>query len=102
MSADHGPNGAKRYTEFDAVAELRKEVDGEIAGLDRRLGIVESILTARVDGVDIKLGRVLDEIKLNGGELAEIRKLLGRFIDLQLDTQKRVAALETRRTKKRK
>lgn len=85
-------NGVAKPTEFDLIAEIRRDVDAEMRMMDRRFGLIETALNGRLDMLSdqVKRGLANDE-----RILSEIKTLSGYFVhvlDRVLEIEKRLGA----------
>jgi hypothetical protein len=92
--SDHGSNGAIRISEFDLVADLRKEVDEGLRAVDRRIGIVETSIRDRLDMLATKVDRSLQNDERIFGELKTLADYIVRVLDRTMDVEKRMDARE--------
>lgn len=85
-------NGATDSTEFDLIAEIRRDVAAELRTMDRRFGLIETALNDRLDMLSdqVKRGLANDERIL--GELKTLSGYFVHVLDRVLEIEKRLGA----------
>ena len=94
-------NGVSRRTEFDAVAELRGEMDERNRAHERWLAAIEDRLCARIDGQTAAMRQVNETLRLVLDEQKALSQHIVRVLDRVLDVEKQLEAKPPKRARKK-
>jgi hypothetical protein len=93
--SENGDNGAVRVSEFDIVADLRREIDDDLRAVSRRIGIAETSIRDRLDMVATKVDRLIGGHERILGELKTLADYIVRVLDRTMDVENEVALMKT-------
>lgn len=85
---DNGSNGAQRYNEYDAIAEVRREIDEDLKVMERRIGLIEKMFDIRLDSIEATLKKLVGLVEGVRGDMAGWQQRETRL-------EMRVAEIET-------
>lgn len=97
----HGPPNGNGETDEERAWREHGERFDAVRALEKRLGSLEALIREGFRDNAKRFELVLAAIQEQRGDVRDLYKLFGRLTDQQIDSEKRVAALEAKPRRKK-